>query len=362
MKTGKAGRRRTPEALTRVRRNFKKWDRNSDGRVTESELWQAMRNPEVKGKDAAALAAVLMHQEHLHKSLDQKALPSLTKPRLKKLAADPKAKKYLQEDYENAQKRLKRSSKSVYTQKGYLRAEMIRQAFTNQCGFLSALYPVVRDDQEFLKDVIQTTDDGYLVDFPGVIPNIKVDPLTDSELILHSSALENGRWLTVMEKAWGQWQSGRVNGAMTEWTHPVDAVVAITQNDGLETHIPRSTKAQPGETPRFLKTSERTLAQGGTVIANVPGGKPKLKGLRDWHYYTVTGWDSENHIIHMRNPDKRSEPVNSKGKPRDGKRDGHFSLTLEEFMADFRWLARETPSTKKVGLSEPPALLHRPDE
>ncbi len=83
------------------------------------------------------------------------------------------------------------------------------------------------------------------------------------------------------------------------------------------------------------------LAKDAIVTASCYRGENVLEGIADWHAYSVLSWNEDEGTVGLRNPWGRGEPVNENGKARDGRDDGRFQLSLEEFLQNFRAVTRE---------------------
>ncbi|MEZ4320776.1 MAG: hypothetical protein R3F61_25060 [Myxococcota bacterium] len=55
------------------------------------------------------------------------------------------------------------------------------------------------------------------------------------------------------------------------------------------------------------------------------------EGLPDGHAYTVLGFDPATDTVELRNPHARNEHEGPDGQPLDGKEDGRFTPSMEEF-------------------------------
>ena len=65
------------------------------------------------------------------------------------------------------------------------------------------------------------------------------------------------------------------------------------------------------------------------------------------HAHTVLAVDEQRETITVRNPWGRFEPTDGKGKPRDGKDDGVFELSFEEYVQDFGKISMQTSPAKR---------------
>ena len=89
-----------------------------------------------------------------------------------------------------------------------------------------------------------------------------------------------------------------------------------------------------------LKTAVNNNKLMVASINNNPFGENKFK-LPDGHVYSVLDFDPKTDKVTIRNPWGQTEAQDSKGMPLDGKDDGIFELSLEDFAKTFSTIAYE---------------------
>jgi Calpain family cysteine protease len=332
---------------------FDRWDRDSNGQISWSEIRQNVAEPGITGGESVALATLysLVDHDADYRGLERR--PPVTADKLYNIYYEydsydgvyetegrPVADAY----FEKFQQKLSKAGTELFPQ-GEVDGLMAAQGRAPSCGFMATTYAQAKKDPRSIKESINQRPDGKLeVKFPGLEKSIELNPVTDTERALFSSAEENGTWITTLEKAWGIQQSkGKPLAAFEQTTYPEDAIVAWTDGEAKTTRIPKKTgELQKGEVPHFLKTTQRALESGHMAIAWT-----RFEGITGQHFvpghaYTVTGIDPENGTISLRNPWGHLEPSDDQGKPLDGKDDGLFDFPLQEFHHKFQKIARQT--------------------
>lgn len=84
------------------------------------------------------------------------------------------------------------------------------------------------------------------------------------------------------------------------------------------------------------------LAQSNRRIVTALAGEKGSDGLQKNHAYGMLGYDSSKRIVTLRNPYGYGEPTNKWGSVRDGKDDGVFKMSLQEFVKRFDAIAIES--------------------
>jgi hypothetical protein len=157
----------------------------------------------------------------------------------------------------------------------------------------------------------------------------------------------NGLWVPVLEKAYGQWNLGNREGnpyAQIGGGATVD--VGVTAMTGHKTQTDSLFWTSKDTTRNRL---ENTLGDGRIVVAGIHNDLlpwTDHKGLVSGHAYSVLGYDRKSDLVTLRNPWARREIVGADGKPRDGRDDGVFTLSVDEFHSLFDEVAYEQRSGK----------------
>lgn len=331
---------------------FPKWDLDSNGSLSWSEMRKCVANPEIRGEEAVTLASLRGLLEH-DSEFRGKSKPSpVTVDKIydKSFEYDTDAEKdedvkpVLEALYEKFAQKVGVGSEELFPDK-MPNSEFIKQGTAPSCGFLSVTYAQTLKDPNSVHDAISQRPDGMIdVHFPGIKRTISMNPLTPTERLLASSAGDNGTWLPTLEKAWGKHLAKGNEGAALEMTtYPENAIEAWTSHEAGTWDI-----TPKGEFADTLKPVEMSLAAGGTVVAWTKNSGVKDGDFVTGHAYTVTAVDNKAQSISLRNPWGHLEPLNAKGKPKDGKDDGKFSISFEEFRQNFKSVAQEEAGKQAV--------------
>lgn len=340
------------DIVGRLSHNFPSWDRDKDGKVEQNEFRDLIADPEIKGRDAAALATLYTIADEEKRDRKLKNLPSVSNRDLDRLRDEyfkSDDANWLDRYYEHFSKKLDHMSTELF-QTGLPNSMSSAQGGTPTCAFLSVLFTQAHRDPESVKRMVEELDDGTLsVQFPGDGEPIVLAPPTETEQALYSTA-KDGVWLTALEKAWSvkleeqRYPNRRKsrpyedNAAST-----VQATYSLTGADKVtRTKMPKSCPSfEKGQTPRYMAAISDSLAKDAIVTASCLKGENVLEGIADWHAYSVTSWNEDKGTVGLRNPWGSGEPENKDGKARDGRDDGRFDLSLEEFLQNFRYVTRE---------------------
>ena len=211
---------RAPSFTRTVLREFDVWDLNHDGKLSPTELDQAALNPEFRGADAVALAAV--HNWLISLRRAKEPAPVLTKTwftnvhpiPLKLKQSEPleeKRKEHkvyfltsgsLQARFVICWRRLRKIAKdsNLYsTQVPELQG--IKQGQLGDCFFLAPLGAIVNRSPDAVRKMIQADGNGYEVQF-GDGQKVQVGPLSETELLIGGSSTNEGLWVRVLENAY----------------------------------------------------------------------------------------------------------------------------------------------------------------
>lgn len=340
------------DIIGRLSHNFPRWDRDGDGKIEQHEFRDLVADPEITGRDAAALATLYSFADEEKDQRKLKSLPSFSKQDLQAMQDE-----YFESDkttkldryYHHYAKKLDGSSTELF-QTGLPNSLSGAQGGTPTCAFLSVLFVQAHRDPESVKEMVSELDDGNLsVQFKGDNDPIVIAPPTETEQALYSKA-GDGIWLTALEKAWSvklekqRYPKRRKSrpydhnaASTTRATYAVTGAEKVTR-----TEMPRSCPSfKKGQTPSYMSAISDALAKDAIVTASCYRGENVLEGIADWHAYSVLSWNEDEGTVGLRNPWGRGEPVNENGKARDGRDDGRFQLSLEEFLQNFRAVTRE---------------------
>jgi len=188
---------------------FDGWDRDQNGQVAWSEVRENIASPHIKGDEAVALATLYALIEHdaSYRGLEKK--PPVTLDKLFDYyyeydayddASSDEGRPVADAYFEKFQNKLARASTELFPQ-GLPQAQLGTQGSAPSCGFLATTYAQAKKDPGSIQEAIHELPNGQLaVRFPGLARAIKVDPVTDTERALFSTAEDNGTWITTLEK------------------------------------------------------------------------------------------------------------------------------------------------------------------
>lgn len=205
-----------------LKSSFRNWDENGDGFLTEEELDEALQDPQIKGNQAAALAAVRLYaRSKWSKSdlFDQFSLADLM-PVNSETGQTTEAGKKLVSLYEKSLKKIEKASPMLFAS-GVPHIEEIKQGKTGDCYFLSTAGGMAYHTPQRIIEMIQKNDDGsFSVTFPRHKP-ISVAAPTDTEIACYSDAGDDGMWIHVLEKAYATYKNKKTKKYAIE---PLDVV------------------------------------------------------------------------------------------------------------------------------------------
>lgn len=328
-------------------------DRDSNGTVSWSEMRRAVANPEIQGENAAAVATLYSLIQEKGAEMGRVHNPPLTSGLLEELREErdwaleegdkPTANLY----YDRYLKKLEKASDDLFP-KGLPDGLAVRQGYGPSCAILSTTVAQALIDPQVVKDAITERPDGKVsVKFPGLAKAIVIPATTDTETALFATAGKNGSWLNHVEKAWGTTQTSDRLAAFEKSSWPAKSIRAWTHGEATTETVPKKlTSYHRGEIPVFLKNLNDGLEKGRIVMTWTRNGERQLDGLISGHAHTVMGFNASEGSLTVRNPWGRQEPTGENGKPRDGKDDGIFQISLEEYVKDFGRISLQTSDAR----------------
>ena len=321
-------------------------DSTNQGFVTKEQLAQAVDNPQFKGEDAEALAALYVVKQDQHAGnvpqglnpdvltrAEIEAMPTSLAPSAAQAAGDDtifqvKEAKIINRTLLHADASLANAqSDSTLSNPAFtgsdkpsdsVKADDIKQGHAGDCYFDSALAAVAASNPETISNSIAQNENGsYTVTFKGDPSHpMTVPPPTDSELALYNGASKDGIWPSIMEKAFADHQilfghKSENNDTAQDASsngRPAQAMYLLT---GDESHFEGFHEGQAyegldnhhGGIDHPMQDLENSVAQGD--IAVVGTGNQNLGfGLADDHAYTVVGYQpgQDGGTFELRNP------------------------------------------------------------
>ena len=377
-----------------VMKNFDTWDTNHDGTLSADEMDHAVRNPAVKGDDAAAAASIKLISRN-----KKITLPPLTKeyfmkvdamsagkPRLDAASAEKATQDVLPTDatapkraeaqpewakyFAASRGRIAKGGPGAVWQPSTMSLEHMSQGPLGDCFFIASVGSIVTHRPELLDSLVMPMGDGsFKVTFPNAKP-IVVPAITDAERAISSTTADDGAWMAVMEQGYGKYRSTLKGGPEdidgTEILRKGgDSSITIMQLTGHRTHrisfgktlqireadeakvLPEVRKAltenitdhrlitagvDPPTQASYEKSMKDAAAKSGKPLGELGTVPNPPAGVQKSHVYTIVAFDPKTDLITIWNP--HGQTWNPKGTPGlvNGypTRHGLFTLPLKD--------------------------------
>ena len=340
---------------TVVRRNFAAWDKDGDGWIEHHEVRSLMKDPSLKGEDAAALAALHKSIEGLEELSNDETgdendgitLADLTAYE-RGNAAGKNHKDAAGADYRHgtgksqiaSANRVKKAhgkaaagaTKNELFPNGAPSLSALKQGGLGDCYFLAAIGSVIaRDPAEVVGMIRRNIKKGAVVSYTVTFPQKSLGSVTiaapsDAEIARYSSAGSDGLWLIVMEKAYAEAKEGK----------DADIKEEIGEGNSLATGVDAmagtGTDADDLWCTGLDTTKKKLTAAFGKKRKIVTASIMSKNDLHlpSGHAYSVIGWDGTT--LTLRNPwgsNPAKVPATKPGfKLLAG---GKFTMTLAKF-------------------------------
>ena len=326
---------------------FDLWDDDGDGGLSFEETSRRVPDTSIRDETAAALAAI-----HLAQRFEQWKHATFSRSEL--LAApdsQPGRLPPFEAYYEESFAHIRATGRTLFVGEApSLRS--FHQGLLGDCYFVATLGALVeRDPADVTRIVRAGTDGGFDVRFPNG-ESARVAKISDTEIALGSYVRDQGLWLNVLEKAYGELVARSLQRRRV-FEDALDAVgsgglatSALTLFTGCD---PAVLRFRPDDTPMitsdlrvegFLPLARaqfsanfrlRRLTCCGTTNAETPPGMAKS------HLYAVLDFDSKNDLVHVWNPwGNHFDPQGPPGIANGYRvRDGHFFVPLSDFIRIF---------------------------
>lgn len=238
-----------------------------------------------------------------------------------------------------------------------VKPEAVLQGRVGNCYFMAAMASLAQTNPKAIVDMIKDNGEGtYTVTFPGAKDEpITVSAPTEYELSRFARSGPHGTWPAVLEKAYGAYCSKcvsrqsifRLGRAANSPQEATDG--GSVRNAGLEILTGRPIDRLLVDTDDIHTALMEAFRDGRPATAFINNELGAIIGLADnltndagipcGHEYSLLSYDPEKKTLTIRNPWGQVEPRGRDGKPRDGKDDGIFRMTLEEFQRNFTGVA-----------------------
>ncbi|MBS0260920.1 MAG: hypothetical protein JSS02_03105 [Planctomycetes bacterium] len=344
---------------TVVGERFRIWDQNLDGLLTSEETSKLVLNPGIKGREAAAVAAI-------HVSFRRAGAPAglsifdllqpSDKPAERRDVDDHKV--HFAADYARFDRHVRELPRQIFTIAAAPALDGMAQGKLGDCYLVAVVGAAVHRDPKSVRDMFRIQLDGSN---ELLFPNgerLKVPALTDGEIMLGSSAENQGLWLNVLEKAYGQLRLRQQGAGPGPGELELDIIARggdaqhtlslLTGRDAqwipFQPRTPRNSPP-PSYTRRLaLREQFRTQLIGALRRRQlVCVSTPKIRlppGIIPGHDYALLDFDPLTNVAHLWNPWGVTYSFTPQGDHPGLEhgyevRRGHFEMPFDDFIKVF---------------------------
>lgn len=268
--------------------------------------------------------------------------------------------------------RIRRTPSAVFVGSEFPRRDKVKQGQIGDCYFLAVVGAMLNQDASAVRHMVTVKDDGSCdVRFPsGRVA--KVARLSDAEIALASGSTGTGRWVAVLENAFGQArndlrpdedQKEVATDLIAKGGSPRAVIRLLTGHDvRLLLLRSRASKAlAPVESvaaklPTVREALTTTLNAKRLCAASTLSTLDLPPAINGKHAYTVVSYDAARDTVRIWNPHGNIfTPKGSAGLVNGYETQaGEFEMPLAEFVVTFNALTYETdklymPPTPKSG-------------
>lgn len=332
---------------------FASWDEDQDGSLSAEEINRLVLKQEVRGEQAAVVAAL----KRAMRSRGVK-LPPLTRENLRAMAAKQPPEKGVPDlpaMFDGSLKRIRQMRRELFAEDGP-RLETIRQGRMGNCFSLAPLAALARQRPGYIREqmIRSQPDGGYEVRFGTQV--VRVSPPTDTEIALGAGNEDGGLWVSVYEKAAGLAHNARKPedrrealglDALNRGGSAGAQLAFITGHEmfRISCQFAKRKDLAPAEREKCMAelrgalesaTREGWLMTCGTLRTRIPGITPN-------HAYAILGYERGTDMIRLWNPHGDDRRVRGESGQVNGfpMKDGVFEMPLTLFVEEFSGTAYE---------------------
>jgi hypothetical protein len=324
-----------------VAARFAHWDANHDGRLSVVEVDRLVADPKIKGKEAAAVAALA---RTVHGDKVKPPAGGLTR---EYLGADRPGHTFAKW-FAAGVRHLATTDRTLF-RPGDPSLHAFRQGPIGDCFVLAPLGAAVARDPAAVRRMIRDRPDGSYRVALGNGTVLDVPAPTDAEIALTAGSAGHGLWINVFEKAFAAYRARKpgklgagvdaiAHGGPTGQTlaaitgHPVRAVQIRKDSEPPPAGMVRTEVA--GRIDRLL----REAVAGRRLACASSAAKQSTPGLTRNHAYAVLGYDPAHREVRLWNPHGNTFQPKGPAGLANGypTKDGFFSMPLDDLVQTFR--------------------------
>ena len=287
--------------LAIVRANFAQWDLDHDGVLTREEIEINMQNPRFVGDAAAVLAALKLGSTKYEDLSDTRSFTLADIDMMERgFAEGRKADRMFVGYYVAGLTKLQEQPRDLFLKTGP-HLSSIRQDFTTDCYFLSAVGALAQANPQAIVRLIARNDDGsFTVTFPREAP-VRVPAPTDSEIATYTIS-KDGLWLSVLEKAFAILRIQH-EPQQPSTREPLDSVgFRLGNTRVMELLNGHASRAIPFPAITRKPLDPGLVAQTRSEIRSAMEGHRIVTVSSSTHAYAIVGYDAERDLVTVRNP------------------------------------------------------------
>jgi hypothetical protein len=384
--------------------NFAAWDRDHDGTLSEGEIDRLLTDPQVKGKDAAAAAALkismrsrkyavppitreyLLRFDRYASKLPKSPSPvgenkdrdigdTILTPTLPKKAdsttsdsasANPTTTiaktgtefPPMERIRRLCMQRIRRAKGEAFTA-GPPRLRDVHQGQLGDCYFLAVLGGMVnRDPEQVHQMIVPSTEGGFDVRFPATKAT-HVPAFTDGEIALSSSASDSGRWVAIFEAAFGSVRNDLRNpgktvaiktDAIRDGGTITATIEALTGHDAKRFGLRKASvkemllAEQVANRLPILRTAITDALKEKRLACVSTNTNTLPPGISPKHAYAILHFDAEHDRVTIWNPHGNQFTPKGEAGVENGypTKDGVFTVPLSDLARIFSGVTVET--------------------
>jgi hypothetical protein len=240
-------------------------------------------------------------------------------------------------------KKLEDTPRELFAQ-GQPHLTAMRQYFTSDCYFLSAVGAIAETNPTTLVKLITTEGAGtYVVRFPGQ-PAVRVASPTDAEIATYTAA-KDGVWLSVLQKAYAHVRI-RMEPKEAKTRQPLDSVGFRLGS----TNVMELFTGHPSRAIRLGAESDKgatgpMVTQVRLALRTAFRDRRAVTASMSHHAYAITAYDPAADLVTIHNPYNAAGfetlPEGNKVRRTD---DGFFTISTAQFASSFYYVRVEQGS------------------